>query len=329
MGSTAGSTVVSIGNGEGTVFVVPAYHYYKHNWSQLIYLQSEINTAGNITKIRFQVDPASPVSYTATNQKIYMAHTTYATFPSVAVKENAQTNYASSSYTLVYDGTIVWIPGWVEIVLQTPFAWNNIDNLLIKYENRSGGWSASYPGFYYTSKTATVGYQYLDASYPTSDGTRDGFRPNIKLLISDPTPLPIELSSFDGVTAGPHNKLFWETFTENNTSHYNIQKSRDGENWLTVATVGAAGNSTHKIDYSIVDYNVEPIINYYRLQQYDLNGVYDTFGPIAINNMNLTSIKKVIAYVNLNGQTVDPSKLNSMDVYIEIYEDGTMRKIIK
>jgi len=328
MGNTGGSTIVSIGNGEGVIYQVPVNHYYKFGWSQMLYLKSEINTTGSITKIRFQCDPGSPSSYVAENQKIYMGHTTLSTLPSVSVKENAQTNYVSSNYTLVYDGTITWKPGWVEIVLQTPFPWNNTDNLLIKYENREGTFSSFYPMFYYTTKTATVGYNYQDASYPTSDGTRNGLRPNIKMAISD-TPLPVELSKFNGINNGPNNYIFWITASEQNTSHFNLQKSRDGDNWTTITTINAAGNSTTTIDYDVTDFKVEPIINYYRLQQYDLDGVYETFGPIVINNTNLNENKVIVGYINLNGQTIDPSKLNSMDVYIEVYNDGTIRKVIK
>ncbi len=72
-----------------------------------------------------------------------------------------------------------------------------------------------------------------------------------------------------------------------------------------------------------------PIINYYRLQQYDNDGVYEIFGPISINNMNLGETKTVIKYINLNGQEIDPNNINLMDVYIEVYDDGTMRRVIK
>jgi hypothetical protein len=327
-GSTAGSTIVSIGSGEGVVYNAPANHYYNYGWSEIIYLQSEINTEGNITKIRFQVDPTSTIPYTATNQKVYMAHTTLSTFPATSVKENAQTNYASSNYMLVYDGTVTWSIGWVEIALQTPFPWNNTDNLLIKWENRSGSYTFDEPWFYYTTKTNTVGYKHQDASYPTADGVRDGLRPNIKIALSD-VALPVELSNFNGFNKGSNNYLYWITSSEINTSHFNLQKSRDGETWTNIATLNAAGNSTQEITYDVVDFKVDPTINYYRLQQYDLNGVYDTFGPITINNMDLAGKKIIVKYVNLNGQEIDPEKLKISDVYVEIYDDGTMRKVIR
>jgi hypothetical protein len=141
--------------------------------------------------------------------------------------------------------------------------------------------------------------------------------------------LPIELSKFDGINQGENNYIFWVTASEQNTSHFNLQKSRDGESWTTITTLSAAGNSNTQIDYDVVDYKVDPIINYYRLQQYDNDGVYETFGPIAINNMDLGSQKTIVKCINLNGQEVDPTKLKSMDVYIEVYDDGTMKKVIK
>jgi len=324
MGSTSGSTIVSIGSGEGVVYQVPVNHYYKYGWSELIYLQSEINFAGNITKIRFQVEPTLPATYVAENQKIYMAHTTYSTFPSVAVKENAQTNYASSNYMLVFSGTITWNIGWVEIVLDTPFPWNNTDNLLIKYENREGTFSSNYPMFYYTSKTATVGYYYQDASYPTVDGTRDGFRPNIKIAITDGTALPVELIKFDGINNNGYNTLYWATASENNSSHFDLEKSVDGEYWKVVSSLNAMGNSTMLVNYSTNDYNIEPIVNYYRLIQYDINGDYDRYGPISINNSK--NVAYVVKYINLLGQEVNSDYDGSI---IIIYSDGTTKKIIK
>lgn len=325
MGSTSGSTIVSIGSGEGVVYQVPVNHYYKYGWSEMIYLKSEINTEGDITKIRFQVEPTLPATYVAENQKIYMAHTTLSTLPSVAVKEDAQTNYASSNYMLVFSGTITWNIGWVEIVLDTPFPWNNTNNLLIKYENREGTFSANYPMFYFTTKTATVGYNYLDASYPTSDGTRDGFRPNLKLAITESTALPIELIEFNGISSGPTNNLFWSTASEYNTSHFNLQKSRDGSSWSTVATLNAAGNSTSTIEYFVADYQVEAIVNYYRLVQYDLNGVYSFYGPIAINNMDMSRV--LVKRVNMRGEEVPLDRPLSTGIYFDIYSDGFIKKV--
>jgi hypothetical protein len=324
---SSGGTVVSIGGGEVSDYNVPVNHYYKYGWTDMIYLQSEINTTGNITKIRFQVDPVTSIPYTATNQKIYMGHTTLSSFPST-VKENAQTNYVSSNYTLVYDGTVNWTVGWVEIVLQTPFPWNNTNNLLIKWENRNNSWSSDEPWFYYTTNTNTVAYKVLDASYPTADGVRGSLRPNIKLLISDPVSLPIELLNFYGFNSGNSNTLIWETASENNTSHYNIMRSDNGESWENIGTLVAAVNSSKNIEYKYKDYVFNDDINYYYIIQYDNDGLYEKFDPISIDNRNKND-KLIIKYLNLYGQEVDINQISSMGLYIEVYSDGSIKKIIK
>jgi hypothetical protein len=140
--------------------------------------------------------------------------------------------------------------------------------------------------------------------------------------------LPIELVSFEGINKGVNNILFWSTATEHNSNYFNIQKSRDGETWQTISTINGAGNSTVLIDYSIVDYKVEPIINYYRLQQYDFDGTYEIYGPIAINNMDM-GVKTIVKLLNLAGQEISFEQAAVTGVYIEVYSDGTSKKVYK
>ena len=91
-----------------------------------------------------------------------------------------------------------------------------------------------------------------------------------------------------------------------------------------MSTITASGNSTQEIKYSIIDYNVESVINYYKLKQFDYNGEYKIYGPILIDNTN--SFKKIIKYVNILGQDVNQY---TKGILFEIYEDGTSRKIIR
>ena len=183
-----------------------------------------------------------------------------------------------------------------------------------------------------TASTTNVKMRILSvwAGTPTTDaynssGYNYGEIEEYSILIQ--SALPIELYVFDGKSIGSNNYLFWTTASESNTSHFNLQKSRDGESWTTITTLNAAGNSTINIDYNVTDYAVEPIINYYRLQQYDLNGVYTTYGPIAINNMDIQ--KNIVKFMNLWGQEIDPTTLPATGVYIEVYSDGTMKKVYR
>jgi hypothetical protein len=90
--------------------------------------------------------------------------------------------------------------------------------------------------------------------------------------------LPIELAGFR-VECSKNNTVdvTWTTASEHNTNYFRVEKSRNGKQWDVLGTIGAAGNSTYSIDYAITDAFPNPGINYYRLVQYDLDGVYETF----------------------------------------------------
>ena len=136
--------------------------------------------------------------------------------------------------------------------------------------------------------------------------------------------LPIELLHFSGQPVDKSNLIYWSTATEHNTTHFVVEKSENGNTWFELATVAAAGNSTQELHYSITDNTVKPIYNYYRLTQYDTDGAYKIFDPIAINNKS--SIRIVSRRTNLLGQDIDE---NATGVILEIYEDGTFKRIIK
>lgn len=136
--------------------------------------------------------------------------------------------------------------------------------------------------------------------------------------------LPVELLSFEGKKQTNSNMLYWSTASEHNTSHFIIEKSVDGFKWIGIGQVQSAGNSTQKIDYTLEDMDVSQVINYYRLHQYDIDGVDEVFGPIAINNRDRINI--IAKRINLAGQEVNE---NATGIIIEIYEDGSIKRIIR
>jgi hypothetical protein len=134
---------------------------------------------------------------------------------------------------------------------------------------------------------------------------------------------------FEGKPYGDRNNLLiWKTSTEHDCSHFNLLHSEDGETWNVIGTVEGSINSTVPIEYTYKHTNIKPILNYYKLQQYDINGVYEIFGPISINNINLTE-KFVVKYLTLLGQEIDFDQAVVLGVYIEVYNDGSIRKIVK
>jgi hypothetical protein len=131
--------------------------------------------------------------------------------------------------------------------------------------------------------------------------------------------------SFDGMSTEEGNLLLWKTASEHNSDYFLVQSTTDGEKYTTVDKVGAAGNSNQVMEYSLLDTKYGNNLTYYRLLQYDFDGKYTIYGPILINNQ--VKEKKVIKIIDLMGQEIDKSTANG--IYIEVYDDGTMKKVYK
>lgn len=94
------------------------------------------------------------------------------------------------------------------------------------------------------------------------------------------SPLPVKLTNFSA-TCDDVVTLNWTTASEQNSDRFVIEKSRDGQDWLVLATQAAAGNSNTIINYTQVDENKWNGVTYYRLKQIDFNGEEAIYGPIS------------------------------------------------
>jgi hypothetical protein len=160
---------------------------------------------------------------------------------------------------------------------------------------------------------------------PLSCGTQlYGEAEDYKLTITPPTGLPVELLYFEGSPYPSFNSLKWSTASEHNSDYFDIERSIDGEIWKVVGNKLASGNSTVVINYSYLDSFDDLVIHYYRLKQVDYDGQYKMYGPIGLDNTK--SFKKVVKYINLIGQEVNS---DTKGFIFEVYEDGTMKKIIR
>ena len=95
-------------------------------------------------------------------------------------------------------------------------------------------------------------------------------------------PLPVELVSFAGSCEDGVVNLSWQTASEHNSSHFDLEKSRDGESWQVIETIPSAGNSNELLNYTAYD-QVTNILNYYRLNQVDIDGTNKRYNPIAVS----------------------------------------------
>lgn len=91
--------------------------------------------------------------------------------------------------------------------------------------------------------------------------------------------LPLSLVSYTAsLQPDGEVKLNWQTTSENNVSQFIISKSNDGRNFEKQAALAAAGSSSVTANYGVVDSSPFQGINYYRLEQVDLNGSVKNLG---------------------------------------------------
>lgn len=85
--------------------------------------------------------------------------------------------------------------------------------------------------------------------------------------------LPVSLVSFDARLLQDNKvELDWATASEANNDHFEVEHSRDGQEWAGIGQVEAAGNSNGTAQYSFVDEAAYTGITWYRLKQVDRDG---------------------------------------------------------
>lgn len=100
-------------------------------------------------------------------------------------------------------------------------------------------------------------------------------------------PLPIKLMSFNATCLDGKVRLAWATSSEINNDFFSLERSIDGSNWKTIATIDGAGNNNGIKNYSYTDdpYGILNSVNsyYYRLKQTDIDGKF-TYSDIELIN---------------------------------------------
>ena len=116
--------------------------------------------------------------------------------------------------------------------------------------------------------------------------TTDSNNNSSEFTVQNPTPfnsLPISLLSFkprlnDDQTV----RVDWATATEENNSHFVVERSQNVQDFTQIAQVDAAGNSQQIKNYHYTDLQPLAGTNYYRLVQVDKDGRSQTYRPALV-----------------------------------------------
>lgn len=221
-----GQTDITIGTGTETSNLTPVGPEYRYSFSQVLYLQSELNIANKrIFRIGYQYAGENPdLDF---DIEVYLSHTT-ATELTVSVP--------LTNFTKVYDGPWVCHAGddfsYFDIM---PFYYNNTDNLIITIIEKKPDFSSSADVF---KVTPTEANQHLSVAYwsPFLDpydpnnlpaGIQMTIRPNTKLFLGDVPTNPASNTS-------PNTLSFGEVeMTQTDTMQVNVTNIGGGTMEIT------------------------------------------------------------------------------------------------
>jgi hypothetical protein len=94
-------------------------------------------------------------------------------------------------------------------------------------------------------------------------------------------PLAASIKYFSGWKAPTSNILKWVSLQEFDNDHYEVQRSLDGKDFITIGSVRGELASYDEKNYQIEDHN-PPVKCYYRLKQVDINGREKYYKVVAV-----------------------------------------------
>lgn len=148
---------VQIGEGVHDLQNIPFRPFYNYSYTQSIYLSSEINTAGEISGLKWNYSGVSNLS-NSQSLTIYIGHTNKDNF-------NSDTDWIDfSELTLVYEGGIDVSSGtgWIPINLDTPFQYNGADNIVLAVKEGMMGYDEYSDDFLCTATSSNRSLSYKD-----------------------------------------------------------------------------------------------------------------------------------------------------------------------
>src|SRR5690606_15293780 len=96
-------------------------------------------------------------------------------------------------------------------------------------------------------------------------------------------PLPVELAWFRAsVTPETSVLLEWQTKSELNNEAFEVERSKDGFEFTSIARISGAGTTTQSVNYSLLDEQPLAGVSYYRLKQIDFDGAATYSGLVHV-----------------------------------------------
>jgi Secretion system C-terminal sorting domain len=161
------------------------------------------------------------------------------------------------------------------------------------------------------SSLSNIYIRFVDAR---ASGANERYIDNV--VITQREPLGVSLSEFTLNKIHNAIKLEWSTTNEKDNSHFEIEKSLDGKNFIKIGQVKGFGTTSEIQNYTFLDDKMTNTTAYYRLRQTDFNGKV-AFSKIIATNSDLRKGKTRVYPTLVNDWvTVDLKASNDFDLLV-------------
>jgi G8 domain len=160
-------------------------------------------------------------------------------------------------------------------------------------------------------------------------------------------PLPVKFIGFSLARQNNDVLVQWATAEEANSNYYEVQRSDNGSDWNTIATLAAAGSTTLTHSYSYTDKNITAQAVYYRIRQVDIDGqfaitavrmlkkengnteikAYSTSNSIYVNFSEKVRANVIVRLISMSGQIVSQKILNEPAGQVIVPIQNTMKGV--
>lgn len=180
----------------------------------------------------------------------------------------------------------------------TPYAFTNVNQLLVSKFPGGGNNAYSLPntaGGIFITPTAS-GFDAINGYYfitiPVSTFSTFYIHPSYGI----PTVLPIELTYFTTTCESNKIKVEWQTASEYNNHHFEVERSENGSNFTSILSIPTLNGYSNKIQsYLVYDNEPKNVKSYYRLKQVDNDGQFSYSKIAAVNCQNSAENNMVVS----------------------------------
>jgi hypothetical protein len=183
-----------------------------------------------------------------------------------------------------------WIPGQAAYLRVFEPVCNSSEGLQILLWNTKGDCPDMSRNPSFVSKAPGSSQEYYHQWSPIAGNTYyisvDGYAGTacqFRLELRSQSVMPVNLITLDAKSKVNAVQLTWVTAEEGNNSFFTLEKSRNGQDFISVSKIDGAGKSTTERSYNYQDDYPFSDVNYYRLKQTDIKGDYSYSKTVAVN----------------------------------------------